>query len=187
MSVDSPETTVDSIDVSSQATPAPRRPARLVPPAGWFKNAPRYVSWVAGVLAAISLLSSISLQFRRLTEVPRDYVDNYLISAPDTSFAWAFVLALLAFALASRKRIAWWITVAYVAVYAIGNALYLFEPLSSENGVNTVVRINICIGVVLHVFALMYLIASYRQFYTCLLYTSPSPRDATLSRMPSSA
>ena len=23
--------------------------------------------------------------------------------------------------------------------------------------------------------------------YTCLLYTSPSPRDATLSRMPSSA
>ena len=25
------------------------------------------------------------------------------------------------------------------------------------------------------------------QQYTCLLYTSPSPRDATLSRMPSSA
>ena len=25
------------------------------------------------------------------------------------------------------------------------------------------------------------------QFPTCLLYTSPSPRDATLSRMPSSA
>ena len=26
-----------------------------------------------------------------------------------------------------------------------------------------------------------------RGAYTCLLYTSPSPRDATLSRMPSSA
>ena len=26
-----------------------------------------------------------------------------------------------------------------------------------------------------------------RMAYTCLLYTSPSPRDATLSRMPSSA
>ena len=25
------------------------------------------------------------------------------------------------------------------------------------------------------------------QLYICLLYTSPSPRDATLSRMPSSA
>ena len=29
--------------------------------------------------------------------------------------------------------------------------------------------------------------ASTRSSYTCLLYTSPSPRDATLSRMPSSA
>ena len=26
-----------------------------------------------------------------------------------------------------------------------------------------------------------------KRFYSCLLYTSPSPRDATLSRMPSSA
>ena len=26
-----------------------------------------------------------------------------------------------------------------------------------------------------------------KNFLTCLLYTSPSPRDATLSRMPSSA
>ena len=28
---------------------------------------------------------------------------------------------------------------------------------------------------------------AYGQRYDCLLYTSPSPRDATLSRMPSSA
>ena len=27
----------------------------------------------------------------------------------------------------------------------------------------------------------------FEQYYDCLLYTSPSPRDATLSRMPSSA
>ena len=27
----------------------------------------------------------------------------------------------------------------------------------------------------------------FNNFYGCLLYTSPSPRDATLSRMPSSA
>ena len=31
------------------------------------------------------------------------------------------------------------------------------------------------------------LTGSYNWDYTCLLYTSPSPRDATLSRMPSSA
>ena len=29
--------------------------------------------------------------------------------------------------------------------------------------------------------------ASFDQYLNCLLYTSPSPRDATLSRMPSSA
>ena len=29
--------------------------------------------------------------------------------------------------------------------------------------------------------------ASWHQYKACLLYTSPSPRDATLSRMPSSA
>ena len=28
---------------------------------------------------------------------------------------------------------------------------------------------------------------NYTDYYFCLLYTSPSPRDATLSRMPSSA
>ena len=30
-------------------------------------------------------------------------------------------------------------------------------------------------------------IDEYMELFTCLLYTSPSPRDATLSRMPSSA
>ena len=29
--------------------------------------------------------------------------------------------------------------------------------------------------------------AQITHYYNCLLYTSPSPRDATLSRMPSSA
>ena len=30
-------------------------------------------------------------------------------------------------------------------------------------------------------------VAKFNNFQICLLYTSPSPRDATLSRMPSSA
>ena len=33
----------------------------------------------------------------------------------------------------------------------------------------------------------LYLMAAGNTFGGCLLYTSPSPRDATLSRMPSSA
>ena len=31
------------------------------------------------------------------------------------------------------------------------------------------------------------ILEAYKDFEICLLYTSPSPRDATLSRMPSSA
>ena len=36
-------------------------------------------------------------------------------------------------------------------------------------------------------FLLLHLLRPQVAAYTCLLYTSPSPRDATLSRMPSSA
>ena len=36
------------------------------------------------------------------------------------------------------------------------------------------------------IFVLLYYVSLYGD-YSCLLYTSPSPRDATLSRMPSSA
>ena len=34
---------------------------------------------------------------------------------------------------------------------------------------------------------LMYLARKFDRFWPCLLYTSPSPRDGLLSRMPSSA
>ena len=39
--------------------------------------------------------------------------------------------------------------------------------------------------VLIHAYALAF--AELVSFKSCLLYTSPSPRDATLSRMPSSA
>ena len=38
-----------------------------------------------------------------------------------------------------------------------------------------------------HGLATAYYLAKEHQITNCLLYTSPSPRDATLSRMPSSA
>ena len=41
-------------------------------------------------------------------------------------------------------------------------------------------KISMFIQLIITVVALL-------RVYTCLLYTSPSPRDATLSRMPSSA
>ena len=59
-------------------------------------------------------MASISPLVRWIIRVPREFVNDYIFNFPDTSFAWAFVLALLAAALAARKRIAWWILVLYM-------------------------------------------------------------------------
>ena len=40
--------------------------------------------------------------------MPREFINDYVFNFPDTSFAWSFVLALLAAALTARKRVAWW-------------------------------------------------------------------------------
>ena len=131
----------------SERAEADRRSADLLErirhPRGFGSHAPQIAGLVVGIMATIALLSSIFPFFRHWIHVPRDYVDDFIISMPDTSFAWSFVLALVAIALTARKRTAWWICVIYLLLFMAGNA--------------------------------------------CLLYTSPSPRDLSTSRMPSSA
>src|SRR6201998_841342 len=80
---------------------------------------PATAGWVVGIIATLSLVASLSPLARRAIRVPREFVDNYIFNFPDTSFAWAFVLALLAAALAARKRIAWWVVVLNLG-FAIG-------------------------------------------------------------------
>ena len=67
-------------------------------------------------------------------------------------------------------------------VESIGNLIALSEQASPPflftidevfKGTNTIERISAAKAIL--------------EYLTCLLYTSPSPRDATLSRMPSSA
>src|SRR6201998_4491894 len=80
---------------------------------------PATAGWVVGIIATLSLVASVSPLVRWLIRVPREFVDNYIYNFPDTSFAWAFVLALLAAALAARKRVAWWVVVLNL-VFEIG-------------------------------------------------------------------
>ena len=55
-------------------------------------------------------------------------------------------------------------------------AAFLTEDQQLQNGLNTIVKDHAGdVGIAI------------KNLKTCLLYTSPSPRDATLSRMPSSA
>ncbi|MFC4741835.1 bifunctional lysylphosphatidylglycerol synthetase/lysine--tRNA ligase LysX [Gordonia hankookensis] len=151
-------------------TPAERRSRDLIEsirtPRGFGRHAPRIAGTVVGVLATIALLSSVFPWFRHLIHMPRDYVDTFVITLPDTSFAWAFVLALVAFALSMRKRIAWWICVVYLVLYTLGNALYLIPALADQLAVTDNDRINLCIGIVIDLAALIYLIATYKQFHT---------------------
>ena len=67
---------------------------------GWV---PAAAGTFLGVIAAAALLSSVSPTIRHLTRVPRDFIDHYLFNFPDTSFAWAFALAIMAGALAAQK------------------------------------------------------------------------------------
>ncbi|MDT5276904.1 MAG: lysyl-tRNA synthetase, class, partial [Mycobacterium sp.] len=72
---------------------------------------PATAGWTVGIIATLSLIASVSPVIRWLIRVPREFINDYLFNFPDTSFAWSFVLALLAAALTARKRVAWWLLV----------------------------------------------------------------------------
>lgn len=125
-----------------------------------FQWVPAASGWVVGIIATLSLLASISPLIRSVIRVPREFVDNYIFNFPDTSFAWAFVLALLAAALAARKRIAWWILVIYIVaaiVVNVGDLVAGDQPVLQEFGE--------IIGIVFHCAALGSLIVARNQFW----------------------
>lgn len=101
-------------------------------------------------------LWSISPGLRFLTSGLRHYVDAYYFDAPDTSFMWAVMVGLLAGATASRKRIAWWVLVGYMALYALANSL----DFAGEGDYNALVAL------VVHCVVIAVLIASWPEFYT---------------------
>ena len=61
--------------------------------------------------------------------------------------------------------------------------------LSEKTNVSMPIKnmIGIVVAVAMGVFAYTEVTARLTSLETCLLYTSPSPRDGLLSRMPSSA
>ncbi|HET7742528.1 MAG TPA: lysine--tRNA ligase, partial [Mycobacterium sp.] len=121
---------------------------------------PAAAGWTVGVIATLSLIASVSPLIRWIIRIPREFVNDYLFNFPDTSFAWAVVLALLAAALAARKRIGWWILVLSM-VAAIGvNVADLIagdEPVMDEIGE--------VIGLAFHVAAIAFLVLARREFW----------------------
>lgn len=133
--------------------PATRRRSRY-----WW--VPAAAGWTVGVIATLSLIASVSPSVRSVIRVPREFVNDYIFNFPDTSFAWAFVLALLAAALAARKRLAWLILLAYM-VGAIG--FNLGDLVAGDESVMP--EIGDVIGLVFHVAAILSLLLARREFW----------------------
>ncbi|MGI9123214.1 MAG: bifunctional lysylphosphatidylglycerol synthetase/lysine--tRNA ligase LysX, partial [Mycobacterium sp.] len=121
---------------------------------------PAAAGWFLGVIATASLLSSVSTVVRHLTRVPREFIDRYLFNFPDTSFAWAFALAVMAGALAARKRIAWWVLVANLGLAVVFDITAL-----TENDGSPLEDIGEYLGLTFHIAALAVLVAAYDEFW----------------------
>jgi lysyl-tRNA synthetase class 2 len=134
--------------------------ATLTRPAARYSWVPAAAGWTVGVIATLSLIASVSPGIRRLIKEPSEFVNAYIFNFPDTSFAWAFVLALLAAALAARKRIAWWILVGYMVASTAWNVGAL---LTSDRSVMD--EIGEVIGLVVHVAAILFLVLARKQFW----------------------
>jgi len=112
------------------------------------------------VIATLSLIASVSPVIRWLIRVPREFINDYLFNFPDTSFAWSFVLALLAGALTARKRIAWWVLVLNLLLAAGLNVDGL-----TDDGITPLRRAGETLGLGFHLAALLVLVLAYREFW----------------------
>ena len=140
-----------------------------------FRWVPAAAGWTVGIIATLSLVASVSPLVRWIIRIPREFVDDYIFNFPDTSFAWAFVLALLAAALAARKRIAWWILVLYMVaatIVNIGDLVEGDEPLREEFGE--------VIGLVFHLAAIGFLVMAHKQFWARVRRAALFKATATL-------
>jgi lysyl-tRNA synthetase, class II len=121
---------------------------------------PASCGWVIGIIATLSLIASVLPWVRELIRVPREFVNDYIFNFPDTSFAWAFVLALLAAALAARKRIAWWI----LLLYFVGSIGWNVAALSTgDESVGE--EFGSLIGLVVHIAAIALLLFAREEFW----------------------
>jgi lysyl-tRNA synthetase class 2 len=129
-------------------------------PTSRFRWVPAAAGWIIGVIATLSLLSSVSTILRHAIRIPREFINSYLFNFPDTSFAWAFVLVLLAAALAARKRIAWWILIFYMLAASVWNITAL---VSGDE--TAAVDAGEVIGLIFHAAAAGALLLAYKEFW----------------------
>ncbi|MGA8331812.1 MAG: bifunctional lysylphosphatidylglycerol synthetase/lysine--tRNA ligase LysX [Mycobacterium sp.] len=132
----------------------------LSQPKSRLRWVPAAAGWIVGVIATLSLIASVSPVIRWVIREPREFINDYVFNFPDTSFAWSFVLALLAGALTARKRIAWWLLNLNLLIAAGLNVAGL-----TADHVSAARRFGETLGLGLHLAALIVLMLSYREFW----------------------
>ncbi|WP_024795363.1 bifunctional lysylphosphatidylglycerol synthetase/lysine--tRNA ligase LysX [Tomitella biformata] len=123
----------------------------------WRGQVPHVAGLVLALFSTAAFLTSIFPALRHLTHGARGFMDQYYFDMPDTSLAWAVVLALLAAAVAARKRIGWWLLVIYLALFLVAN---ISELVADPDNANAAVALAV------HVFVIALLIVAKRQFPT---------------------
>lgn len=146
------------ITVSESPAPAPTAVPRALPRprSARLAHIPHIAGLILGIYAVAVLLWSLSPVLRYLIHPVRMYVDDYYFDAPDTSFAWALVLGLLAAALAARKRLAWWLLTVYLVLLALAN---VGQALQDRD-------VNAVVALVVHLAVVGVLVTARPQFYT---------------------
>jgi lysyl-tRNA synthetase class 2 len=132
----------------------------LSQPKSRLRWVPAAAGWIVGVIATLSLIASVSPVIRWVIRDPREFINDYVFNFPDTSFAWSFVLALLAGALTARKRIGWWLLNLNLLIAAGLNVAGL-----TADHVSPARAFGETLGLGLHLAALVLLILSYREFW----------------------
>lgn len=136
------------------------KPRAVRRPTSRYHWLPAAAGWTVGVIATMSLMASMSTMIRWLIHKPRVFINSYLFNFPDTSFAWAFVLALLAAALTARKRIAWWVLFGNMVVHAGANAADI-----AAGGNSPAEAFGENLGFAFHVVSIVVLLLGYREFW----------------------
>ncbi|MGN5237745.1 bifunctional lysylphosphatidylglycerol synthetase/lysine--tRNA ligase LysX [Rhodococcus sp. SJ-3] len=105
---------------SPVTVPSPTAPTRFH---ARMTAVPHFFGVALAVYAGVVALWSLSPTLRVWLHTPREYIDEYYFDAPDTSLSFALVVAVLAAAIAGRKRIAWWILTIYLGGFALTNLM----------------------------------------------------------------
>ena len=123
------------------------------------------------------------------------YCDKY-IKLSTASIVWPFNLLLLRKARSQDSELEFWPKIHVNRIWKPPPP-YWQDPCGSRGrcrigpprflAVCRTRRLNLLLYFRLFVFFVLYLVVYFPMCSSCLLYTSPSPRDGLLSRMPSSA